>query len=463
MAKFSTEITDNTLKNHNNINDRQIHSSLNIEDYQNKKEIDEENLKKEILAPRYNKEITNVEKIHSNISNVIYRPLTARIEFPHIAIGSFARAFRDFIHYSVYSKFKGIIFGSYNRAIQNYLQRVRINESGDSIVDFGLPLFNYTIQIEGPDDKLNGSWRNTTYYPGLANSLYPSFYEDDDFKLKIVFRRLKGTINSNIYCNSEAEALDIQMNFYDAFRGLNTYSSASIKTMTLLPEQLLFIENNKRRISIALDSNKITKSFIPAVNDTKYYIFNNTKAIINMQSINPNHNYYGGAGLPDYSLTASFSFDLDIPQYILCMAKEKYTGININIDVSYKYEDDKVIESLKYVTGNHIASINTNNKNIIPFENGYIVDRMMYKIENDSQLEIPFMNLFKNKQIDWNYQNRDILILLLYSGGLIRIPIDNEIVEYDENGNLKFKKDLFNQEDLIEFYVFKMIKDIEFN
>ena len=462
MAKFSEVVIDNTIKDNNDVNDRQINSTLNVEDYKNKKEEELKKEKEKLLAPQYNKSISNVKNIHKNISNVIHRPLTSRIEFPHIAIGSFARAFRDFIHYSVYSKFKGIIFGSYNRAIQNYLQRVRINESGDSVIDFGLPLFNYTIQIEGPDEKLNGSWRNTTYYPKLADAIYPPFYEDENFKLTIVYRRLKGIINSNIYCNSEAEALDIQMNFYDSFRGINTYSAASIKTMTILPDEILFIENNKKRISVALDSNKITKSFIPSVNDTKYYIFNNSKAIINMQSINPNHNYYGGAGLPDFSLNASFSFDLEIPQYILCMTRENFTGIDINIDVSYKYEDDDVINSLKYITGDHI-NINTNDKNIIPFENGYIIDRMLYKIENDSQTDIPFMDLFKDKQLNWNYQNRDIIVLLIYSGGLIRIPVDGEIVEYDENGNLKFKKDLFNKEDLIEFYVFKLIKDIEFD
>lgn len=456
MTKFNSDVIDNTIKSKDQ---DKISISSNVNEYKEKIKKEEEKKNIELLSAQYNKSISNQERINDKITSVLYRPLTSRIEFPHMAIGSFARAFRDYIHYSVYSKFKGIIIGSYNRAIQNYLQRVRINESGESVVDFGLPLFNYTVQIEQPDEKLNGTWRNTTYYPKLADVLYPAFYEDDDFKLKVVYRRLKGTINSNIYCNSEAEALDIQMCFYDAFRGLNTYSAASIKTMTILPDELLFIENHGRRISVALNSNKITKSFIPSVNETKFYIFNDTKAIMNLQSISSNHNYYGGQGLPDYSLTAVFSFEIEIPQYILCMAKEKYTGIDINIDISYKYEDENVMNALKHITGNHV-NMDTHNRNIIPFENGFILDRVLYRVQSDSQLDIPFMDLFKDKQLNWSYKNDDILILLLYSGGLIRIPIDNEIVEYDENGNLKFKKDLFNQDDLLEFYIFKVMKKI---
>ena len=404
---------------------------------------------------------TNITKA---IKDPIFHPLTCRLQYPHIALGSFARAFRDYIYYQVYKGFQGIIFGSYNRAIQSYLQRMKIDNTGDNLIDIGLPLFNYTFQIDNPDEKLDLPWRNTTYFPGVAKVLYPSFYIDDDFELKVIYRRLKGTINMNIYCSSEAEQLDIQMLMYDGFRGLNTYSSAQIRAMTVLPDSLLFIDNKGRRITKALTSNKITKAFIPSINSTQYYIYNNITAILNLNSLSSSNNYYGGTGLPDYTLTGSVNFELDIPSYIMCLARTKYVGIEINLYSEYKYQDDKVIKAMEYITGKHIdCDIDKDpNSNIISFENGQIIDSIIYTIPEESTKSISIVNdLFKDKKLNWNYKNRDIIIFLIYAGGLIRLPIDDNIAEYDDSGNILFKYDLFNQNDLIEFYIFKLNKDLD--
>ena len=416
------------------------------------------------LTDAYEVPVSNISNIVRNIKDPIFHPLTCRLQYPHIALGSFARAFRDYIYYQVYRGFQGIIFGSYNRAIQSYLQRMKIDNTGDNLVDIGLPLFNYTFQIDNPDDKLDLPWRNTTYFPGAARVLYPSFYIDDDFELKVVYRRLKGTINMNIYCSSEAEQLDIQMLMYDGFRGLNTFSSAQIRAMTVLPDSLLFIDNHGRRITKALTSNKISKAFIPSINSTQYYIYNNITAILNLNSLSNSNNYYGGTGLPDYTLTGTVNFELDIPSYVMCLARTNYSGIEINLYTEYKYQDNKVIKAMEYITGKHIdCDIDKDpNSNIISFENGQIIDSVIYTVPEETTKSISIVNeLFKDKELSWNYKNRDIIIFIIYAGGLIRLPIDNNIAEYDDTGNILFKYDLFNQNDLLEFYVFKLNKDLD--
>ena len=336
-------------------------------------------------------------------------------------------------------------------------------ETGDQLLDSGLPIFNYTIQIDGPDDKLDLPWRSTNSLPGIGRVLFPSFYEDDTFELKIIYRRLKGTINSNIYCSSEAEALDIQMAFYDGFRGLNTYNETAIRSMTILPNEMLFIDNKGRRYSKSLTSNKITKNFIPGVNNECYYIYNNIDAILQMNSLNPSHNYYGGTGLPEFSLNASFGFEINIPQYVLCLTKEEYVGIEIRLDVEYNYSDDRVINAIQYITGRQLdedIDKDPYQNNIVSFENGQIIGSVAYTISSDNETTIPLSTLFDKEKITWNYKNRDIIIFIIYAGGLIRVPIDDKVAEYDDNGDITIKMDLFNKDDFLKIHVFKLLKDI---
>ena len=257
------------------------------------------------------------------------------------------------------------------------------------------------------------------------------------------------------------------MAFYDGFRGLNTFSSTEIRAMTILPNEMLFIDEKGRRISKALTSNKITKSFIPSINDTAYYIYNNLDALIQMSSLSTNNNYYGGTGLPDYTLTATFNFEIDIPHYVLCLTKENYSGIEINLDINYNYSDDKIIQNIEYITGKHLdEDINKDpyNSNIISFENGQILDSVIYTITStNNETIIPLMTkLFKDKKINWHYKNRDIIIFIIYSGGVIKVPLDTDIVKYNNDGDIIIKQDLFNKDTILQIFVFKFTKDLEY-
>ena len=410
-------------------------------------------------------EISDVSKVADNLTRYVNQPLTFRLPYPHTSLSSFSKAFRDFIHQRVYNGFKDIVFGSYNRAIQSYYQRIRSAESGNQLLDKGLPIFNYTIQIDGPDDKLDLPWRSTNSLPGLGKVLFPSFYEDDTFELKVVYRRLKGSINSNIYCSSEAEGLDIQMALYDGFRGINTYSETAIRAMTILPSEMLFIDNKGRRFSKALTSDKIVKNFIPGVNNTCYYVYNNIDAILQMVSLNPSHSYYGGTGLPEFTLSASFGFEINIPQFVLCLTKENFVGIEINLDVEYNYNDDRVINAIQYITGRQLdVDINKDpyGNEVVSFENGQIINSVAYRIPSEDTTIIPLSTLFENKKFtNWSYKNRDIIVFIIYSGGVIRVPIDDKVAEYNDNGDIELKMDLFNKDDFLKIHIFKLSKDIE--
>lgn len=458
----------NTIVNNKDIRKFNIISNLDNTNTTNKKDVDNSNddIAYDLDTKSSFFESTNI----LSTNKYSYRPLTARIPYPHIALGSFAKSFRDYIHYSVYDGFQGIIFGAYNKSIQAYLQRKRYSDDNgnDGPVDFGLPIFSYTMQIDGTDEKLDLPWRSSTFFPGMARAVYPSFYEDDDFELKIVYRRLKGSITANIYCSSEAELLDIEMAFFDGFRGLNVFNQTNISAMTILPDNILFNDVNGNRISRILKSDNITKSFIPAINNTKYYIPNNISAIINMSSLSHQSSYYGASALPEYNLSGTFNFEIEIPQYILCMAKPDFIGIEIGIDIAYKYESNKVANAIRYITGDPIDT-DDHDKEILTFTNGQIIDKRAFNISKDyftdnEKIKIPIDIIFDNKdenKVRWNYKNRDIMMILVYSGGVLRVPFDNEVIQYDEQGNILIEDRLMNIDDFVELYVFKFNKDFD--
>lgn len=438
-------------------NGESMHGIMHNIDYE------KEQKRKELLSKEptiestqaYKAQIFDRQLINRSLTDPVFVPLTARVQYPHIALGSFSRAFRDYIHYSVYNKFNCMVFGSYNKAIQSYYQRLRTSEVGT--IDIGLPIFSYTFQIDGLDDKVDSPWRSTTFLPGISRGIYESFYIDNDFELKVVYRRLKGTINTSIFCSSEAELLDIQMAFFDGFRGLNVYNQTEIRAMTVLPNQLLFTDYQGRKIGYALDGNKITKAYIPSINQTQYFIYTNISAIINMNSINQSSNYYGSATLPEYNLTAAFNFEIEIPQYILCLARRDYKAIEINLDVAYKYEDRRVLDSISYVTGKHMPhDINRDRSenSYIYFEKGKIIDSAAFNIDKDSLSTIDIKSVFPGDR-EWHYLNKDIILLIIYAGGIIRCPMDKEIAECNDDGVITIKQDLFNQDDFIEIYVFR--------
>ena len=66
------------------------------------------------------------------------------------------------------------------------------------------------------------------------------------------------------------------------------------------------------------------------------------------------------------------------------------------------------------------------------------------------------MKLFPGNR-PWHYMNKDIILLIIYSGGVIRCPIDDSVVYYDTNDDtIRVRKDIFNADDFIEIYVFQI-------
>ena len=132
--------------------------------------------------------------------DIVYRrgkqPSVSRIDFSSTTISAFAKVIKDFIHFKVYPGFKGMIYASYNKGLQTIIQR---NETlKDGVIDYGLPIFNYDIQLEGISAEGNSYWRNSSLMVNPAKAIYAPFYQNKDIEMRIVYRRMKGTIPINI-------------------------------------------------------------------------------------------------------------------------------------------------------------------------------------------------------------------------------------------------------------------------
>jgi hypothetical protein len=368
-------------------------------------------------------------------------------------MSSFARAFRDFIHYSIYSKFTSIVFGAYNKAIQSYFQ---YRSSIAEVPDFGVPLMSYTFQIEVPDERVDSMWRSSTFMPGLANPIYKPFYNDDELDARLIFRRIKGTINFNVYCSSEPEMIDIQLAFLDGFHGLNRFRQSRIKSVAVIPEVFLFTDVYGQKVSKAITSEKITRQFFKEVNSTKFFIHINTSSLVNLQSISPSVTYYGGAALPEYGLTGACLYEFEVPQYVLCNSVRTFRELELNVDVDHVFEDEKTAALLHSITGDQIFDqLLPLSSDIVSFENGQIIDRKVLKIDKTFDNEISFDELFPPPR-SFDYGQKDIVVITTFAGGAF-ISTDPEIgkIYTYQGGKFKYARRYFNEGDLVHFFIFK--------
>lgn len=323
-----------------------------------------------------------------NIDNVdifsLHTPLeriSMPIDFPYSTISSFVRVFKDFVHFRVYPKFNGVIYGGFDKAIQMFIQQEEAKQNGNDIVEYGYPIFSYDVTIDEVDRQIDSYWRTTNLFNKLSTYVYKNpVYMDDDLKCWITFRRIKGKINAKAFCSSQPQEIDIQMNFIDRFLGTNRWVVMPIHSYTVVPKEFIFTTVHGKRISKLLSEHCINKQFISDINKNVFYIYNDTNPIVRLTSVSTSNNLYGGKGVPEFILNLSFDFEIDIPQYIII--ESIYRGrVIININVDFQHNKDYG-EELREIFGKPDRTNSTDD--IVVCENGIVKGWSGFKIKEDT-------------------------------------------------------------------------------
>ena len=387
--------------------------------------------------------------------DIIYRkgkqPSVSRVNFSSSTISAFAKVVKDFIHFKVYPGFKGMIYASYNKGLQTIIQRSETAKDG--VIDYGLPIFNYDIQLDGITPEGNSYWRNSSLMVNPARALYKPFYQDKDIEMRIVYRRMKGNIPMNIYCSSQPEEFDIQMAFTDALQSGNRWIVLPVRSYTIIPSEFLFTSIDGKTMTKSITEGEIIQDFIKPINRREYFVYTNSAPLVRLTSLTPSNSLYGGTSLPEFLLTGSLEFEIEIPQYVMTHSVSWKVDLQFNMGFDY-YDEEKY---LNRVFGN--IRPKECYGDVIVCDNGKVFGQNNIIIDEDDVSELSFDVIYPNPR-SFVPTDKNLKYFVSTPNGILD---ENAFEVVCENGIFKIRfldkssgnPIFFQKNDILKIYVFE--------
>lgn len=239
-----------------------------------------------------------------------YKKVSKRVPFVHTTFGPFIFALKLFLLTRVYN-FNFAMVGTMDKAIQLIFQ----SKSDSNMLLQGplMPMIVFTPSIIEQVREADFPFRYTTYHPFQSKWFQQPFIFQDGSALDIVTRRMMGNVDIRVFAHSLMEIHDIQMAFLDAFRGYNKW------IMLKHLKQFLVIEDDVRLFTDEgvkfLDWSKtnLSNMLIKSINKNKYYLQTDSDVQVRLDGLTDASEFYGGAGLSDYGLTGTLTYEIELP------------------------------------------------------------------------------------------------------------------------------------------------------
>lgn len=258
-----------------------------------------------------------------------------KLSYPHTMIGPFYTAVRDFIQSRVYA-FQTNMIATYDKSIQSIQQR---KDEGIKRETHGslYPAIVMTPTIVNVDKAGDLHWRYSNWFPTSATPIIPVVRFLDNTCFYFVTRRLAGSIDFKIYSDSYMELQDIQVIMTDAFNGFNKYIGIdAFHQMLILEDSLRCITENGEQI---LDWEGLHpgwfKKYVTSINKNKLYLPVKNVPCLKLASLADSSNFMGGSNLPNFSMTGTIEYELEVPNHFVLMSYGPIKEIDLKLEVSF--------------------------------------------------------------------------------------------------------------------------------
>ena len=317
-----------------------------------------------------------------------------RVQFPHVGLSAFYKAFKAYILSDVY-EFNTIILGHFQKAIQVIAQK----KADPKYLSHGPfnPICILTPNVPEMVQQTDFVWKFSSMHPLMINMFQKIYSFQDGTAFNIMTRRMTGNIEYRIFADSVMEIHDINMALLDAFRGIGRWLPIEDLQMHIVLNDTIRLYT-EQGVNI-LDWNKANmgKEFFRGLGTDKYYIPVKIDPIFNLQSISDMSNFYGGDVLPEYSLGGTISYEIEVPALITVVTEYDIVKIDFTFDVDYTHGDSNG------TVGTSVGNFDTESRN---------------------DLDAPASTTQDKKFPD--YYNGDITII----DGNIYNPLDEETSKY---------------------------------
>jgi len=261
-------------------------------------------------------------------------------QFIHNVYAEFFSDMLDYFEWS-YPRFEYTTIGTYQKSVEYITKKIELEGRESDMPNKSCLILNPTGEFNIADGNAGGKqlWRFPNLAPGLAIKLFNPIYQDGNVEIIPGFQRIKGEIELIMLVESFYEYCDLRMFFLNLFGGTERIIEPQFFTsFIVLPEELV----NYRYINEYTGKNYVLDweaagAFQHVVKTTarnELVISVSVKPQLSLASIADASTRYGGTDkLPDWRLTATVNYEIELPSWIIL--KSDYLAQGMKFTLSY--------------------------------------------------------------------------------------------------------------------------------
>lgn len=269
-----------------------------------------------------------------------YNQYVARVGFPHTAMSSFYKSLTSYFKEYVYP-FSNVVFASFHKAIK-YISDLN-NQEENITMGMLVPFITLSSTLGEPVKETAFLWKYGNLHPYQVNWFQDGIVFQDGHLVNVITNRFSGTVEFNVFAESQMEIQDIMLNIHDSFRGFNKWTPMlHMESFFVMDKNIILKTINGNEI-FDWNSTSLKKDFIPGINSEKYYYPTYSNPQVMLNSMSDSSSFYGGSGLPEYSLNGSLTFEIEIPTLITLSTfiDVKSVSAGIGVESFVKNSEDK--------------------------------------------------------------------------------------------------------------------------
>lgn len=255
----------------------------------------------------------------------------------------YADFFSDMLEYFkwTYPRFEYNVVATYQKAVEYITKKIELGGREGDIPNRSSLILNPTGEFSIADGNAGGrqTWRFPNLAPGMALKLFDPIYQDSNVEITPGFQRMKGEIELIMLIESFYEYCDLRMYFLNLFGGLERIIEPQFFTsFIILPDELVNFryinEYTGKDYILDWETAGAYQHVVKTTARDELVIPINIKPQISLMSISDGSTRYGGADhLPDWRLTATINYEIELPVWLIL--KSDYLLENIDFNINY--------------------------------------------------------------------------------------------------------------------------------
>jgi hypothetical protein len=256
----------------------------------------------------------------------------------HNVFGNFYKSVLQYYSEYLYPRFTWTVMGTYDKAVEYITKQELLNgREGDQPQTTSLilnPSGEFTIA-----DAITGAkqqWRFPNLAGGFVSRLFEPIYRDDDVTITPGFSRFMGDIELIMLCSSFYEYCDLRVYMMQIMGGFDRYIYPEYFDSFIIipPEFYNYVYTNEiTGVTHQIDWTKtnIENKLIETTNKNEWIIPVKIKPIFKLTSLSDSSTKYGGDQLADWKLSATISYEIEIPTFLCIETDMLLKGVEINL------------------------------------------------------------------------------------------------------------------------------------